>query len=148
MSRTPLLGAIAVVLTDTHVLLAQRKNQPDAGLWGFPGGHVELGETALAAAARELHEETGVAATPVRYLTNIDLVHHAADGSVDLHYLLAAVYCEFVSGTPVAADDVSDAAWVACADIRAGKLPISARVLDLMELGLEHRQVPRAVPRA
>ncbi|MGV6850187.1 MAG: NUDIX domain-containing protein, partial [Marinibacterium sp.] len=68
----PRLGALAVVLRDGHVLLARRANPPDAGLWGFPGGHVEPGETGLAAAVRELAEETGVIARPVDYLTNID----------------------------------------------------------------------------
>ena len=65
MTRRPLLGAIAVVVQDGHVLLARRRKEPDAGLWGYPGGHVELGETALAAAARELLEETGVTADKV-----------------------------------------------------------------------------------
>ena len=48
----PRLGAIAVVLHQGKVLLVRRKNPPDAGLWGFPGGHVDAGETALDAAAR------------------------------------------------------------------------------------------------
>lgn len=148
MPATPVLGAIAVVVSDTHVLLARRKKQPDAGLWGFPGGHVELGETALAAAARELHEETGVVAQPLSYLTNIDVVTRAANGQVDMHFLLAAVYCDFVSGTPQPADDVSEAAWITCDDIRAGTLPTSDRVSDVMELALRRRQALRAPPRA
>ena len=49
---TPRLAAIAVVMHEGKVLLAQRKNDPDAGLWGFPGGHVDFGETAMDAAAR------------------------------------------------------------------------------------------------
>ena len=57
----PILGAIAVVYHRGEVLLIQRKTAPNAGWWGFPGGHVELGETAMEAARRELLEETGVA---------------------------------------------------------------------------------------
>ncbi len=136
MSQPPLLGAIAVVIHDGKVLLAKRKKQPDAGMWGFPGGHVEWGETALAAAARELHEETGVLANPVEYLTNYDLLRTDEHGQVTTHYLLVGVACTYVSGTPIAADDVSDAQWFSIDEIRANTLPMSARVIDLMELAL------------
>jgi len=116
------------------VILVQRGKSPDAGLWGFPGGHVELGETALNAAVRELHEETGVIARAEAYLTNIDVVRHHPDGSVAAHYLLAAVSCIYVSGEPVADTDARDAAWVSFATIADATLPMSARVQDLAAL--------------
>lgn len=131
--QRPVLGAIAVLLKDDHVLLAQRKNEPDAGLWGYPGGHVEWGETALAAAVRELREETSVVARPLAYLTNIDVIQQARP-EVSGHYLLAAVLCDYVAGAPIPADDVSDAAWIPCSDISAGALPMSARVAEVMVL--------------
>ncbi len=40
-------------------MLVRRANPPDAGLWGFPGGKIEFGETVKDAAMRELREETG-----------------------------------------------------------------------------------------
>lgn len=149
----PRLAAIAVILRGDEVLLARRGNQPDAGLWGFPGGHVEPGETALAAAAREVLEETGICAEPVEYLTNVDVLRHGADGTVSAHYLLAAVLCDYVSGTPCAADDVQDAAWFSCAEIRTGRLPMSAQVAEVMDLALtrcqaRRRDVDRASPSA
>jgi ADP-ribose pyrophosphatase YjhB (NUDIX family) len=107
----PKLGAIAVVYHEERFLLVKRKKEPNANTWGFPGGHVELGETALAAAVRELAEETGVIGTAQRYLTNVDAITYADDGLVRFHYLLAVVVCTYQSGTPVAADDVSDAGW-------------------------------------
>ena len=136
VDQYPLLGAIAVLVHNDLVLLARRIKEPDAGLWGFPGGHVEWGETALVAAARELHEETGVVAAPVDYLTNVDVLQHGPDGQARVHFLLAAVLCDFVSGTPVPSDDVSDAAWLPCADVRAGRVPMSDRVAELMDLAL------------
>lgn len=145
-SRTPLLGAIAVVLTDSHVLLAQRGKSPDKDLWGFPGGHVELGETALEAAVRELAEETGVIATPAEYLTNIDVLRHDTQGAVQVHYLLAAVLCDFVSGTPMAADDVKDAAWFPIETVRGNTLAMSERVVPVMELAVLRNQA-RLAPR-
>ncbi|MBR2656238.1 MAG: NUDIX hydrolase [Loktanella sp.] len=131
-SNLPRLGAIAVVLHQDRVLLVQRKKAPDAGLWGFPGGHVEAGETALAAAARELAEETGVIATPLRYLTNLDIIRHDPAGALQFHFLLAVVLCDYVSGTPVAADDVSDAGWFGTDD--RANLPTSANVSDIIAL--------------
>lgn len=136
MTTHPKLAALAVVRRDAQLLLVQRRNPPDAGLWGFPGGHVELGETAMAAAARELQEETGVIAEPERYLTNIDVILPAEDGGVQFHFLLAAVLCRYTSGEPQARDDVSDAGWVTLDDITTGRLNCSAHVDDVARLAL------------
>jgi mutator protein MutT len=133
MNAAPRLGAIAVVIRNGHALLVQRSKSPDRGLWGFPGGHVEPGETALEAAVRELREETGVLARPICYLTNIDVIRRGADGTVSAHYLLAAVLCDHLSGEPIAADDAQDARWVSFADIADGALPMSARVADVLD---------------
>lgn len=104
-------GAIAVVFHEGRFLLVKRKKAPNARTWGFPGGRVEPGETALAAAERELAEETGVTGKAERYLTNIDVITRDDSGEVRFHYLLAVVICAYQGGTPVAADDVSDAGW-------------------------------------
>ncbi|MCQ0093409.1 NUDIX domain-containing protein [Roseovarius sp. M141] len=132
VTNTPKLAALAVVMRENRVLLVKRKNEPDAGLWGFPGGHVDLGETALAAAARELREETGVVGRPTRYLTNIDVIIHDGCGGVRFHFLLAAVLCEYASGEPAAADDVSDAAWVPVSDVLQRQIACSEHVDDVI----------------
>ncbi len=133
-SDIPRLGAIAVVLRPGEVLLVQRGKQPDAGLWGFPGGHVEWGETALDAALRELREETGILATARGYLTNVDVLRHDARGGVAAHYLLAAVLCDDPSGQPQAGDDARDAAWFPFEAVERSRLALSARVLDVLTL--------------
>ena len=142
----PVLAALAVLIDHDpdhgpRVLLVQRRNPPDAGLWGFPGGHVEPGETALAAAARELHEETGLTARPLCYIDNIDVIERGADGALRFHFLLAAVLCEPLgpARAPLAADDALDAAWDPLADLRAGRLPVSARVLATLDRALARR---------
>lgn len=134
MSR-PKLGAIAVVHHEGRILLVKRRNAPNANTWGFPGGHVELGETALDAAARELAEETSVIATPLSYLTNIDVIAWDDAGEVHFHYLLAAVLCGYESGTPQAADDVSDAGWFTPNDIHdLHQSPNLQQIIDLLDV--------------
>ena len=132
----PTLGAIAVVVHDGQTLLVQRRNSPNAGQWGFPGGHVELGEAALQAAARELLEETGVVAEPTGYLTNVDVIGRGDDGLIQYHYLLAAVRCTYISGTPVADDDAMDAAWVSIEDVFSKDRPLSENVAEVLRLAL------------
>ncbi|RPE71217.1 ADP-ribose pyrophosphatase YjhB (NUDIX family) [Pacificibacter maritimus] len=138
--RSPKLGALAVVIRDDHALLVQRKNPPDAGTWGYAGGHVEFGESFAEAAVRELHEETGVIAKPVQLIDTAEFIHRDdhgdGQGNVTHHFVLGAVLCEYVSGEPVADDDALDAAWVPLKDIYAKRLPMSDKVDDVARAAL------------
>jgi len=57
----PQVAAVAIVTRDADekFLLVQRGENPGKGLWGLPGGFVEMGETVHDALAREILEETG-----------------------------------------------------------------------------------------
>jgi len=58
-------AGVALLLRRGHeVLMGLRKGSHGAGTWSFPGGHLEPGETVAGCAARELHEETGIALDP------------------------------------------------------------------------------------
>ena len=122
-------GAAAVVVEAGHVLLARRINPPDAGMWGYPGGHVEPGETALQAAIRELQEETTLIAEPVRLLTTLSVGDRP-------RFRLDMVLCRYVSGTPVACDDIDAAEWVPFAEVRDGLRRMSRDVDTVLALAL------------
>jgi 8-oxo-dGTP diphosphatase len=57
---------VAVVQSDDKFLLVRRKEAKGNLVWNFPGGKIEIGETELAAAEREVLEETGVQCEAIR----------------------------------------------------------------------------------
>lgn len=129
----PVLGAIAVVYQDGNVILVQRGKDPNRGFWGFPGGHVELGETLQDAAIRELCEETGVIAEPIDTLRLLDVIDRGEDHSIRSHYVLGVVLCRYVSGTPTAQDDAADARWVNVESMTKTDLPFLPQVVEVAE---------------
>lgn len=86
----------AVIVRDGLVMCAQRGaagNLP--GLWEFPGGKVEVGETKQAALAREITEELGCTVAVGAEVTTT--VHEYEFGIVTL----TTFYCSLVTGSPM-----------------------------------------------
>ncbi|WP_121252838.1 NUDIX domain-containing protein [Nocardioides ferulae] len=89
----------SVLLLDARgrILLQERDEHPliDPEKWGLPGGHVEPGEDVLAAAYRELAEETGVHLPPgddgLRPFGVFDVDHHGDGRTHEVHVFAAAV---------------------------------------------------------
>ncbi len=107
----PRVGALAVVVRERAVLLVRRTLAPHAGCWGFPGGRVEYGERLVAAAQRELLEETGLVGTAAQVVDIDETVLRSADGTVSAHWLLAAVAIEAPNGSPVLDHEASAYGW-------------------------------------
>jgi 8-oxo-dGTP diphosphatase len=128
MSPSPVPAVIAVVIREDRALLVRRANPPDAGLWGFPGGKIEFGETVREAAIRELLEETGVQAEAQDILTTLDILGRNPSGAMQQHFILIAVRCRWISGEPAAGDDALEAGWFAIAELGGGKIALSADV--------------------
>jgi 8-oxo-dGTP diphosphatase len=127
-SPSPIPAVIAVLVHEGRALLVRRANPPDAGLWGFPGGKIEYGETVKAAALRELLEETGIQAQAQEILTTLDILVRSDHGALQQHYILIAVRCRWLSGLPFAGDDALEARWVPVSDLRPDRITISADV--------------------
>jgi 8-oxo-dGTP diphosphatase len=132
----PIVAVLAVVLRGDRALIVQRAQQPNAGRWGFPGGVLELGETVVDGAMRELREETGVVAEPAGWLNVHDAVSRDSEGRVQFHYVLIAVRGIWQQGEGEAADDAAACAWASRADIVAGRYPTFPTLLPLFDLAL------------
>jgi 8-oxo-dGTP diphosphatase len=95
--RLLLVAACALVDTDGRVLLAQRpQGKQLAGLWEFPGGKVETGETPEDCLVRELREEIGIE-TKVACLAPLTFASHSYD---DFHLLMPLYVCRRFEGIP------------------------------------------------
>jgi 8-oxo-dGTP diphosphatase len=95
--RLLLVVACALVDADGRVLIAQRpEGKQLAGLWEFPGGKVEKGETPEECLIRELREELGIE-TQVACLAPLTFASHSYD---DFHLLMPLYVCRRFSGIP------------------------------------------------
>ncbi len=97
MTKVVLVSAVALIDADGRVLLAQRPEWKSlAGLWEFPGGKVEPGETPEAALIRELDEELGIS-THASCLAPLTFASHSYP---DFHLLMPLFACRRWQGTP------------------------------------------------
>ena len=114
-----LVTAVALVDADGRVLLAQRpEGKSLAGLWEFPGGKVEPGETPEAALIRELHEELGID-THASCLAPLTFASHSYD---DFHLLMPLFICRRWKGIAQPREG-QRLAWVRSQDLRSYEMP-------------------------
>ena len=114
-----LVAAVALIDRDGRVLLAQRpEGKSMAGLWEFPGGKVEDGETPEIALIRELEEELGVN-TWESCLAPLTFASHTYD---DFHLLMPLYACRKWEGTPQAREGQT-LAWVRKQALRDYEMP-------------------------
>ncbi|MEL6289378.1 MAG: (deoxy)nucleoside triphosphate pyrophosphohydrolase [Pseudomonadota bacterium] len=120
--------ACALVDDDGRVLLAKRpEGRSDAGLWEFPGGKIEPGETPEAALIRELHEELGIDVTaaclaPFTFASTARSVGHL---------LMPLFVCRRWEGE-VVAHEHEELAWVRPVRMKDYAMPAADRPLVAM----------------
>ena len=121
--------AAAAIVSDGRVLVTRRHaDAHQGGLWEFPGGKVEAGETVAQALQRELQEELGISIIACEPL--ITVTHHYDDRSVRLHVYKVSDY----DGEACSMEE-QPMAWRAIADLQAQDFPAAdAPVINALKL--------------
>lgn len=94
--KHPRIGVACVVEREGKVLLGQRKGAHAIGCWGFPGGHLEFGESVESCATRELIEETGLKPLSMRLGPWVENVMEEGQK----HYITIFVFIDKFDGEP------------------------------------------------
>lgn len=106
----PFVGASVAVFRDGRVLLARRSGGAGAGLVSLPGGIIELGETAEAAALRELKEEVNVEAEIVGLAGHVNVIE-MRDGRAAHHFVVLAFAARWLNGNGETSAEASEVVW-------------------------------------
>ncbi|MGE5851209.1 MAG: NUDIX domain-containing protein [Candidatus Methylomirabilota bacterium] len=118
-------GVAAVIQNGSGQILLQRRS--DNGLWGLPGGSVEIGESVRGAIVREVREETGLSVEVVRLIgvysdPRIQIVRYP-DGNV-VHYISTLFACRILAGELQTGDETLDLRFHDPADLPDDLVPM------------------------
>lgn len=103
--------AAALIVREGRFLICRRpEHKARGGLWEFPGGKTEAGESVFGAVVRECREELGVTIVPSRVVDEV--THTYPDITVRLSLVLAAI----AEGEPMLLEH-SALAWISPSDI-------------------------------
>lgn len=117
--ETVLVSAVVMVDVDGRILLAQRpEGKSMAGLWEFPGGKVEAGETPERGLIRELGEELGIDTTEA-CLAPFTFASHTYE---DFHLLMPVFLCRRWDGVVRGAEG-QNLKWVRINDLKNYSMP-------------------------
>ena len=121
---------VGALVSDPHGRVLLVRTWKWGGRWGLPGGKIEPGEPMLAALAREMHEETGLAIAAPRFVLAQDCIddpefHRPA------HMVLLNFTCDSPGGPVALNDEADEARWVTPAEARA--LPLNRVTRTLLD---------------
>ena len=116
-----LVSAVALVDSDGLVLLSQRPKEKEmGGLWEFPGGKIEKGETPEKALIRELQEELGISV----WNSCLAPLTFASYDYTNFHLLMPLFICRKWEGIPVPKEG-QNLKWVRPIDMKDYKMPLA-----------------------
>ena len=127
MNQAPARAVSVAIMEGSRFLLVRRGRPPAFGLYAFPGGRVEPGETLADAVVREAVEETGATLSNVRHVVDIEI--EAEDGPARIEFILSVHAASFAGGEIAAGDDAAEALWVTIEEMEA--LPLAGSVLEV-----------------
>lgn len=138
----PIVSVGAVVLDGGRVLLVKRGGQPSAGKWSVPGGLVELGETTMEAARREVGEECGLDVAIVGVAGVLDRVIRDGEGRVRYHWVLVDYLAVPESDTTCCAgSDAAEVRWVPVDEVE--QLDVTDGLVDMIRRAVALAGQPR-----
>ena len=141
-----LVVAVALLSPDGRVLMQRRRlDRAHGGLWEFPGGKVEPGESAEAAAVREMAEELGVVLEPAALLAAGFASDPVQPPAVRQPHLILLYICRQWQGIPACLDG-EEIGWFAVSELAGLAMPPLdyplARSLENCIFALAKRQTP------
>lgn len=122
----PQLAVSAGIFRDGKILLVRRAREPSKGVYTFPGGRVEFGESLTEALAREVREETGLA-IEIAGLIGYREALPAKTGGYG-HFVVLPFAARWAAGDVALNDELDDARWLSPGDL--GGLPITHGLQD------------------
>jgi 8-oxo-dGTP diphosphatase len=129
-----MLAASVGVYREGRVLLGERLVEPARGLYTFPGGRVEVGETLAEAALRELLEEVGVTAEIAGFIDHVETIVPGRDGAVGFHAVVCAFAARWVSGEPRPSAEIGQTVWARPEDVQ--RWPTTRGLAAIVRKGL------------
>lgn len=121
VSQRPQLAVSAGIFRDGKILLVRRAREPSKGIYTFPGGRVEFGESLTEALAREVREETGLA-IEILGLTGFREALPSKTGGHG-HFVILPFAARWVANEVVLNDELDDAKWLVPGAL--GSLPMT-----------------------
>lgn len=107
----------AVIIQKQQLLMIKNGVGPRKGLWGFPGGSVEWGETIEQALERELREECNLQIQVQRLYKLTNLIVQRENQITD-HFILSHHHCRIIGGQLKAGSDALDAKWLSLPELK------------------------------
>ncbi|MBI2028866.1 NUDIX domain-containing protein [Candidatus Gottesmanbacteria bacterium] len=105
MDNQPIGVCVITINKDKKILLGKRKNSYKAGMYGLPGGRLDLNESLVGCVERELLEETGLAGQNFKY---IGVVREKQQGYNFIHF---AFSCNDFKGEPKVVEKEKCESW-------------------------------------
>lgn len=127
MTASPVRAVSAAIYHEGRFLLVRRGRAPARGLYAFPGGRIEAGETLAEAVRREVIEETGALLSDIEHLVDLELASEQDGGRIE--FILSVHAAGFAGGEVVAGDDAEAALWLTLDEM--ARLPLAGSVLEI-----------------
>ena len=115
----PYLAVSAAIVRAGNILVVRRAKLPAQGVYTFPGGVVEAGETLIEALRREIAEETALTIEPVALAGHREFIVRDEGKRVARHFVILAFSARWLAGEPVPSDEIAEARWVSLQELQA-----------------------------